>query len=1041
LWQQILESTVLPWVVLAACLAATCVVSANAVIQAQVRARQRFGAAAEAVRRELEERMAVPAQVLRGAAGLFAASDHVGGEEWRRYYGSLDLAERQPGIKALGYIEPVLHTNLHRFLAEARADSSPYHAPSEFSVWPETNQAVHYLVKYVEPFAPNRRALGYDIASDPVRRRAAAEACENATAVLTRRIRLVQSPDSPGALLLLPIYRTGVAPESPPLRWSTLQGWVYAAFVMDELFGGLGARENGAVHFEVYDGPAVHEANLLYRSGDRSPESVAAAKPRFSVTNAVILERRQWTLRCCCPSGFFEPGREPMPQRIAAGGVGVSLLAFGAAWALANSRRRAVTLAAKMTGKLRVQEDILRASNRELSASRERLALVVQGSNDGVWDWDIASSRVYFSPRWKSMLGYEDHELENVFFTWERLIHPEDYERALRTVRDTFGGHQTSYELEHRLRHKDGGYRWVLARGVLLRDARGRPVRMAGSHVDLTERRQAVELLQAEYAAARVLAEAGSLPAAGPPLLRALGEHLHWDCGLLWLLDPAAKVLRVAACWQAEEPELRAFVLHSQTASLAREEGLPGAAWARARPVWAADAAALSEEPRSEVIAHAGLRSGVALPLQTGDQFLGVIECLGREPRAQNEALARTLSAIAAQTGLFVARCQAEEARGRLAAIIESSNDAVYGENLKGVITSWNPAAERIFGYSAAEILGQPTSLFVPPDRLNEFAAMREKVRRGEPVNNAETVRMGRRGSLRLPVSLTLSPIKDSSGKLTGISAIARDNTERHKAEEELRSFAAQLEQSNRDLEEFAFVASHDLQEPLGKVQAFAELLERECAGQLSLRGADYLRRLTRATLRMHDLIAALLTYARVQSQAQPFGLVDLDKLLAETLTDMDDRVRQTGAQVDIQSLGVLEGDATQLRQLFQNLLGNALKFTRPGVAPRIRVWRQTATPGEAEQPGPAQERCQVAVQDNGIGIEAKYRDRLFGMFQRLNPPHLYPGSGMGLAICRRIVLRHGGSIHVQSEPGQGATFIVTLPARHSHKEGSPCST
>ena len=260
---------------------------------------------------------------------------------------------------------------------------------------------------------------------------------------------------------------------------------------------------------------------------------------------------------------------------------------------------------------------------------------------------------------------------------------------------------------------------------------------------------------------------------------------------------------------------------------------------------------------------------------------------------------------------------------------------------------------------------------------------------------------------------------------------------ERKRSERKLRDFAAKLEQSNRALQDFAFVASHDLQAPLEKVRAFASRLEEECAGGLSERGQDYLRRLCNATTRMQQLIEGLLAYSRVNTQAHPFTALDLDVLAREVVGDLEARIEQHGGRVEVSPLGPLEGDPTQLRQLLQNLIGNGLKFHRPGVAPLVKVRgrRVEGTSGGAF--GGSASRFELTVEDNGIGFDEKYLGRLFVMFQRLHRPEQYEGTGIGLAVCRRIVERHGGSITARSQPGCGAAFLVTLPVQQVRRETS----
>jgi signal transduction histidine kinase len=248
----------------------------------------------------------------------------------------------------------------------------------------------------------------------------------------------------------------------------------------------------------------------------------------------------------------------------------------------------------------------------------------------------------------------------------------------------------------------------------------------------------------------------------------------------------------------------------------------------------------------------------------------------------------------------------------------------------------------------------------------------------------------------------------------------------------ELNEAVQSLRHSNRELEQFASVASHDLQEPLRKIQAFGDRLQEKCSEGLGDQGRQYVDRMQAAATRMRSLIDAILSYSRITTKAQPFVPVDLGLTAREVLSDLEGRLSQTGGRVDIGRLPTVDADPMQMRQLLQNLIGNALKFHRPGEAPVVAVESRLLS---AEGDGPrAARRYEVSVRDNGIGFEETYLDRIFDVFQRLHGRQEYEGTGMGLAICRRIVERHGGSITATSAPDKGAAFMFTLPSQH-HEE------
>jgi PAS domain S-box-containing protein len=258
---------------------------------------------------------------------------------------------------------------------------------------------------------------------------------------------------------------------------------------------------------------------------------------------------------------------------------------------------------------------------------------------------------------------------------------------------------------------------------------------------------------------------------------------------------------------------------------------------------------------------------------------------------------------------------------------------------------------------------------------------------------------------------------------------------QRKRAEEKLRSLALRLERSNRELKDFAFIASHDLQEPLRKIQAFGGRLTSCCRDKLGDQGRDYLERILKAAGRMQLLISDLLAFSRVESAAQPFAPCDLGSIVKEVINDLEASIEEAGARIKITGLPLLEADETQMRQLFQNLLSNALKFRREGISPEILVQGDLVEPATAKETRQTDEKLyRIVVQDNGIGFDEKYSDRIFSLFERLHGRDRYEGTGMGLATCRKIVERHRGSISGSSVPGVGSTFTVILPCKQGRR-------
>ncbi|MBI1897122.1 MAG: PAS domain S-box protein [Acidobacteria bacterium] len=352
-----------------------------------------------------------------------------------------------------------------------------------------------------------------------------------------------------------------------------------------------------------------------------------------------------------------------------------------------------------------------------------------------------------------------------------------------------------------------------------------------------------------------------------------------------------------------------------------------------------------------------------------------------------------------------------------MAAIVESSDDAIVGKSLDGIIQSWNRGAERIFGYKAEEVMGKHISIIAPPDRVDEIPRILARIARGERVDHYETERRTKDGRI-LTVSLTVSPIRDASGVIIGASKIARDITERIRHQQELEEANRALTRSNVDLQQFAYSASHDMREPLRTVATYSAMLKRKCGGQLGELGDEYIGYIIEGAERMQKLIDDLLAFTRAATMEETDPEeVDANAALSTVLKTLESAIQESAASITGSGLPLFRGHRFQLEQLFQNLIVNAIRY-RSGKPLEIHV--------ASERSG---DHWQFAVQDNGIGIDPQYHERIFGMFKRLHSPAEYPGTGMGLAICRRIVERAGGRIWVASELGRGSTFFFTLPA------------
>lgn len=368
--------------------------------------------------------------------------------------------------------------------------------------------------------------------------------------------------------------------------------------------------------------------------------------------------------------------------------------------------------------------------------------------------------------------------------------------------------------------------------------------------------------------------------------------------------------------------------------------------------------------------------------------------------------------------------------------IAEVQDYAIILLDRDGVIQNWNKGAQQIKGWSAEEAIGMNFRTFYTaddqraklPERLIDLAIKNGKA-------NHEGWRV-RKGGTRFWGSIVITSLHDSNNNIIGFSKVTRDLTERKIGEEALRKNADEIQHKNKELEKmnqelasFAYVSSHDLQEPLRKIQTFASrIIETEKS--LSDKGKDYFARMQNAAYRMQTLIEDLLAYSRTNTSEKKFERVDLNNLLSEVKSDLKERIEEKGAKITSVSLPTMDVIAFQFRQLLINILSNAIKFSKTDIPPLIAIDYRVEDHPVLGQSDPENKRPyhHFEIRDNGIGFEPEHKHKIFEVFQRLHGRSEYSGTGIGLAICKKIVENHQGTIYAESELGEGATFHVLIP-------------
>ncbi|MDZ8224186.1 GAF domain-containing protein [Nostoc sp. ChiVER01] len=549
-----------------------------------------------------------------------------------------------------------------------------------------------------------------------------------------------------------------------------------------------------------------------------------------------------------------------------------------------------------------------------LRDSEERWQLALNGNNDGIWDWNLKTNEVFFSTRWKEMLGYKDHEVSNGWDEWTKLIHADERDWVLQAFQDHFAKKIPFYVCEYRIQCQDGSYKWILDRGQALWDASGDIVRMVGSYTDITDRKQADEELKRQNLRSQLFSE----------ITLKIRESLQIDEILQTTVTEVQKLL------QADRVLI--FQLEPDgSGTVVQEAVLPGWPVILGRNIF---------DPcfKEEYIER--YRQGRVSAMENVET--AHIQPCHREFLQQFAIKANLVVPIMVREGIW------------------------------GLLLAHQCAAPRRWNNFETELLKQ----------------------------------------LANQIGIALSQAQ-----------LLEKETQQ----------SQELARSNAELEQFAYVASHDLQEPLRMVTSYLQLLERRYKNQLDTNADQFINYAVDGARRMQTLINDLLNYSRVSTRGQPFIRVNCSIVLEQAIANLQIAIADSKAIITHdEPLPEVMVDATQLIQVFQNLIGNAIKFCRhqqPQI--HIGVAKPNANPdGESLNVIPSVDEWLFWVRDNGIGLESQYTERIFIIFQRLHGRDKYPGTGIGLAICKKIIERHGGRIWVESKLGEGSTFYFTIPER-----------
>ncbi len=612
-----------------------------------------------------------------------------------------------------------------------------------------------------------------------------------------------------------------------------------------------------------------------------------------------------------------------------------------------------------------------------LRESEERFRRTFELAGSGLAHIGMDRRFIRVNRRLCEILGYPENELLKL--RGRDISHPEDAD-VINTQRPRlYAGEIDEVRLEKRYLRKDGSVVWVHFAMVVERDAEGRPKYEIAVYDDITARREAEEgLRQSEERFRRTFELAGS----GIAVVSLEGRFMRVNTRLCEMFGYAKAELVGRSVKEVSHPEDRDIV----------------------------------DAPRARLMDRHSDSARVEKRYLRKD---GSLFWASLAIALERDAAGRPLYAISVLDDI-TARKQAEaslrENEERFRKSFELASSGVAHVGLDGRFVRVNRRLTEILGYDEAELIGRSVKEVSHPQDRDVTDEQRALIRAGRRESVRFEKRYLRKGGAPVWVSLGVALVRDASGAPQYEIAMFDDITERKQAEAALSEAHEELKRSNSELEQFAYVASHDLQEPLRMVSSYTQLLGRRYQEKFDADAREFMGYIVDGAARMKQLIEDLLSYSRVGTKGRDFKPVDLEKPLSRALANLKAAIDESAAAVSFDPLPALPADEVQLAQVFQNLIGNALKF-RSSAAPRIHV-------SSLER----DHEWEFAVRDNGIGIEPQYFERIFMVFQRLHSKGEYPGTGIGLAIVKKVVERHGGRVRVASTPGEGSAFIFTLP-------------
>lgn len=703
---------------------------------------KQFAYASDQVAQRIQEHLDAYQMMLRGGSGLFSASIHVDRHEWRQFVEKVGASRLVAGVQGVGFAKAIRGNELVSHINEVRAEGYP-----QYEVWPAGTRDFYSSIVYLEPFeGRNLRAFGYDMFSEPVRRKAMEQARDSGEIALSGKVQLVQETDvdvQAGVLMFFPVYQTGLPTATVEQRRLALTGWTYSPYRMNDLMSGILSRWQGTegryVDLQIYDGEEKSPSTLLY---DNSAEHGSDEPSLFHQERILDFYGKVWLLELDPIGGA--PVINYSPAYIALiSGLGLSGLLFALLMSLIHTREKANQIALKLTEDIRQNEIMLRESE-------FRWKFAIEGAGDGLWDWNIVEGKVYYSKHWKEMLGYAEDEISDSMSEWEDRIHPDDKAETLSTVKKYLNSQIPSYACEHRTRCKDGSYKWILDRGMVVsRDEAGKPLRMIGMQTDITESKLLeVTLRESE----RQLHEAQRIAKVGSWRLDLKTKRYTWTTEVyrMFGLDPDLPTPDIGTLQKLFTPESR-DILSAAMASAQRKG-----------------------EPYSvelETIRADGLHSWI---------------------QVRGEAIFDEEGQVIAIQGVASDITERKNSEVKLylaASVFNNAREGILVTDADGAIIEVNDSFTRITGYGREEVLGKSPGLLKSGRHPPEFyvAMWHELANKG--YWSGEVWNRRKNGEL-YPELLTISSVKDTESRVSQYVALFTDISNLKEHEKQLEQIA-----------------------------------------------------------------------------------------------------------------------------------------------------------------------------------------------------------------------------------------------------------